>query len=362
MKTLSEKQKQRVKGKTVKKELNIYKIATEAGVSPATVSRVLTNNARVSEEKRKKVEEVIRKYDYRPNALARGLTNTKTKLIGIMTSDLINPFYSQMVTQCVKAINKSSYDPVVFDAMGQHDLEVKYLHKLFDLRVDAILLMGGKSDQLVTDPEYADLINRIAENIPVITTGKVDGGLCYEISIDELGGVTQAMEHLLEQGHRKIALIGGKSDIRSTFDKRMRYRSMLRTYGIAYEDAYVMESSYDIESGYQCMKKLLEETEGETRPTAVMAINDFSAIGVLRCIKEKGLRIPEDIALLSFDDTYIAETLYPRLTSVSYDYEQLGEKLVEAAIHLMNSEPVPRVQQVPTRLMVRESTGKSIQA
>ena len=213
----------------------------------------------------------------------------------------------------------------------------------------------------MTDPEYADLINRIAENIPVITTGKVDGGLCYEISNDELGGVTQAMEHLLEQGYRKIALIGGKGDIRSTFDKRMRYRSMLRKYGIAYDDAYVMESSYDIESGYQCMKKLLEETEEEKRPTAVMAINDFSAIGVLRCIKERGLRIPADLALLSFDNTYLSEALYPRLTSISYDYDQMGKMLAETAIQLINNEAVPRVQQIPTRLIVRESTGKIMQ-
>ena len=339
----------------MKKELNIYKIATEAGVSPATVSRVLTNNARVSEEKRKKVEEVIRKYDYRPNALARGLTNTKTKLIGILASDLVNPYYSQLVTQCVKAINESSYDPVVFDAMGQNELEVKYLHKMFDLRVDAILMMSGKSDQLVTDPEYADLINRIAENIPVITTVKVDGGLCYEISIDELGSVTQAMEHLIELGHRDIALIGGKGDIRSTFDKRMRYRSMLRKYGIEYRDHYVMESDYNIESGYQCMKEMLEKT-GAERPTAVMAINDFSAIGVLRCLKENNLRIPEDVALLSFDNTYIADTLYPRMTSVSYEYEELGKALVKAAVSLMNEENVPRVQQIPTKLIIREST------
>ena len=189
----------------------------------------------------------------------------------------------------------------------------------------------------------------------MITTGKVDGGLCYEISIDELGSVTQAMEHLIELGHRDIALIGGKGDIRSTFDKRMRYRSMLRKYGIEYRDHYVMESDYNIESGYQCMKEMLEKT-GAERPTAVMAINDFSAIGVLRCLKENNLRIPEDVALLSFDNTYIADTLYPRMTSVSYEYEELGKALVKAAVSLMNEENVPRVQQIPTKLIIREST------
>ena len=173
-------------------ELNIYKIAQEAGVSPATVSRVMTKNARVSEEKRARVEAVIRKYDYRPNALAQGLIKTKTNVIGVLAADLVNPYYSSMVENCEKEITARGYVPMICGTLSNSELEVEYIQKMFDMRMDAIIIIGGKSDSLVTEPEYADLINRVAESIPVITTGKVEGGECCQVTIDEAEGFFQA--------------------------------------------------------------------------------------------------------------------------------------------------------------------------
>lgn len=339
----------------MKKELNIYTIAKEAGVSPATVSRVMTKSARVSEEKRCRVEEIIQKYDYRPNALAQGLTNTKTGVIGLLASDLVNPFYAQLLTECEHAIDASGYIPMIFATMSSYELEVKYLQKMFDMRVDAIVMMGGRSDKLITDPDYADLINRLTDSVPVITTGKVDGTQCCQVSIDEMGGVDLAMEHLFSLGHRHIALIGGRNHVKSTYDKRMRYRSILRQQEITYRERYVAESDYDIEGGYQCMKRLLDTNR--TMPTAVMAINDFSALGAIRAIKEKGLEIPEDMSLLSFDNTFLVDTVIPKMTSVCYDYENFGKTLVSTAIKRIRGEAVPPVQYIPTRLIVRESTA-----
>lgn len=238
----------------MKKEKNIYTIAKEAGVSPATVSRVMTKNARVSEEKRKKVEEIIQKYDYRPNALAQGLTNARTKIIGILAADMMNPFYAQLVDECVKEIGASGYVPMIFSSQSSYEMEEQYLQKMFDLRVDAIILMGGKSDQLVTDLEYVDLLDRITDTTPIITTGKIEGSLCYQVCIDEMASVDLAMEHLFSLGHRHIALIGGKNHIRSTYDKRMRYRMLLRKNGITYRERYVTDSDYNIEGGYRVWK------------------------------------------------------------------------------------------------------------
>ena len=134
-------------------ELNIYKIAQEAGVSPATVSRVMTKNARVSEEKRARVEAVIRKYEYRPNALAQGLIKTKTNVIGVLAADLVNPYYSSMVENCEKEIIARGYVPMICGTLSNPDLEVEYIQKMFDMRMDAIIVIGGKSDSLVTEPE-----------------------------------------------------------------------------------------------------------------------------------------------------------------------------------------------------------------
>ncbi len=338
-------------------ELNIYTIAKEAGVSPSTVSRVMTRNARVSEEKRRRVEEVIRKYDYRPNALAQGLANPKTKVIGLLSSDLMNPYYAQLLTKCEYEMNLQGYYPMIFSPMNSYELEVKYLQKMFDMRADAIILMGGKSDQLVTDPEYADLINRLAESVPVVTTGKVEGARCWQVAIDEMGGVDLAMEHLFSLGHRHIAMIGGRNHVKSTYDKRMRYKTILRSHGITFRERYLPESDYDIEGGYKCMNRLFDTNR--TMPTAVMTINDFSAVGVMRSVKERGLRIPEDMAVVSFDNTFLVDTVMPRLTSVCYDYDLLGKTLVDTAVRLINGEEVPAVQRIPSRLVVRNSTVKT---
>lgn len=339
-----------------KSELNIYTIAKEAGVSPSTVSRVMTQNARVSEEKRRRVEEVIRKYDYRPNALAQGLASPKTKVIGLLSSDLMNPYYAELLTKCEQEINRRGYYPMIFSPMNSYELEVRYLQKMFDMRVDAIIMMGGKSDQLVTDPEFADLINRLAESVPVITTGKVEGARCWQVSIDEMSGVDLAMDHLFSLGHRHIAMIGGRNHVKSTYDKRMRYKSILRSHGITFRERYVPESDYDIEGGYECMNRLFDTNR--TIPTAVMAINDFSAVGVMRSVKERGLKIPEDMAIVSFDNTFIVDTVLPRLTSISYDYDRFGKTLVDTAVRLIQAEDVPMIQQIPSKLVVRNSTVK----
>ena len=214
--------------------------------------------------------------------------------------------------------------------------------------------MGGKSDQLVTDLEYVDLLDRITDTTPIITTGKIEGSLCYQVCIDEMASVDLAMEHLFSLGHRHIALIGGKNHIRSTYDKRMRYRMLLRKNGITYRERYVTDSDYNIEGGYQCMEKLFQENR--TMPTAVIAINDFSAIGILRCIEEHHLSVPQDISLVSFDGTFLSDIVNPKLTSVCYDYASFGKMLAASAVKLLSGEEIPKIQQCVSRLIVREST------
>lgn len=340
----------------MKDEVNIYQIAREADVSPATVSRVMTGSARVSDEKKRRVQEIIRKYDYRPNALAQGLTTTRTRNVGIVAADIENPYYTRIITRISRELEAEGYNAVIYDAMNRYDLEVKCLQRMVDTRADALILMGGKSDEQQTDPDYADLINRISDNIPIVTTGKVDGARVYQVCIDEMSGVDLAMEHLFSRGHRHIALIGGHGSVRSTFEKRTRYRSVLKARGITYRERYIMDSDYDIAGGYKCMNELFHSNIGRTMPTAVMAINDFSAVGVEHAIRERGLRIPEDIAVLSFDNTFIAESIMPRLTAVGYAYDDFGQKLAATAVALAGDKEVPAYQLIPSKLFVREST------
>lgn len=339
-----------------KERANIYTIAKEAGVSAATVSRVLTNKARVSEEKRERVQAVIQKYGYTPNALAQGLSNAKTHTIGLMIADISSPFYTAVATECEKEADKSGYLMLMLTSLGNAELEKKQLMKLYEQQVDAIIVVGGLIDHMTIDEEYVEQLNHILESTPIIATGRPAGVRNCKVCLDEGGSMDLAMEYLFGLGHRKIATIGGSKEARSTLEKRMRYRTMLRQRGILYREDYVFESTdYSNQTGYKCMRELLKNPD---RPTAVVAINDFTAAGVLRAIHDAGLRVPQDISVTAFDNTYLSEALTPMLTSIGADYTDFAKHLVDAAIRASEEGICPNDYIVPVGLSVRDSCSR----
>lgn len=341
--------------KTAGKSITIYDIAKEAGVSPATVSRVLTNSARVRPEKKRKIEELIGKYNFTPNAMARGLSDTRSRVIGIITADVRNPFYSEVFVACELAARRLGYTVLLCNSLGETRLESQQLEKLQEQRVDAVIQMGGRVDDLVSDLEYVELVNALPERIPMVINGKLDGTQCYQVRIDARSSMDLLMEHLIGLGHREIALVGGRRDVLSTFEKIQRYKQLLMQNQIAFRPELVHETGlYNDAGSYEEMNRMLEEG---IVPTAVIAINDFSAAGIARSLTEHGYRIPEDISLVSYDNTYIAEMLRPRLTSIDYDYANMGQRMVETAIGALEGRDLPRLQMLAPTLIVRESSG-----
>lgn len=339
-----------------KENISIYTIAKEAGVSPATVSRVVTNNAKVSDEKKRKVQEIINKYDFKPNALARGLSNTKSRIIGLLVADIRNPFYATMAVECEKAAYEQDYMLLLCNSLLQD--EIRDIKKMFEHRVDAIIQIGGKVDDVISDENYVENLNQIADSIPILITGKLDGADCCQINIDEGQSMEILMEYLVNNGHEKIALIGGRKDVKSTYDKRLRYKQLLRRHGIPFIEEYIVDSPYNVEGGYDSMNKFIQEID--SMPTAVIAINDITAAGIMQSIREHGMSIPDDISLASFDNTYIAETSLPKLTSVGYDYQQFGKSLISSAISMIQKQEVARVQLIKSELVIRDSCKRII--
>ena len=334
--------------------ISIYTIAREAGVSPATVSRVLNGSAKVSEEKRIRVQSLIEKYSFTPNALARGLSNVETKVIGLMVSDIRNPFYATLVVECEKAANERGYLMMLCNSLGSNEMELYYLEKFNSQHVDAVIQIGGKVDELISDTGYVEHVNKIASSMPVLINGKLDGADCYQVNIDEGQAMELLISFLIRNGHRDIALLGGRDNVKSTVDKRLRYRQMLWKYGIPVNEEYIIDGdSYDIESGSEAMRQFIREDH--PMPTVIIAINDFTAVGVVRTLREAGYQIPEDISVVSFDNTYIAETCMPRLTCVGYDYRMFGHLLIDTAVRAIRKEEPPRVQMVKSRLVIRDS-------
>ncbi len=296
------------------KAITIYDIAKEAGVSASTVSRVLTNSANVRSDKRERVQNLINKYNFKPNALARGLADTKSKVIGILAADIRNPYYSELVVSCEQAARAAGYTVLVSNFLGESEQEERQLEKLLEQRVDAIIQLGGRVDDLVSNIEYVELVNQAMATTPVIVTGKLDGTKSRMVRIDSMKALDLLMEHLLSLGHRKIAMVGGVLKVLSTYEKFLRYKQILKENGISYDPDLVPEGgSYDVKNGYELMNRVFDKGN---IPTAIISINDFTAAGVMRSIVEHGYRIPQDISLVSYDNTYMTELLIPKLTSV----------------------------------------------
>lgn len=337
------------------KSITIYDIAKEAGVSASTVSRVLTNSANVRSEKREKVLKLIEKYNFKPNALAKGLADTKSRTIGILAADIRNPYYATLFIACERAARAANYTVVLCNSLGVTETEKELLAKLQEQRVDAIIQLGGRIDDLVSDEEYVELVNQVMTTTPVVVSGKLDGTGCNAVRIDSMQSMELLMEHLINLGHERIALIGGRKDVLATFEKMQRYKLILKENHISFDEELVADDTgYEFASGYQAMNEMLEKN---INMTAVIAINDFSAMGIMKSIQEHGLRVPEDISVVSYDNTYMAEMCTPRLTSIDYNYDEFGRKLVDTAISLVEGRKVGRLRMVTPTLVVRESSG-----
>lgn len=338
----------------LQKQITIYDIASEAGVSPSTVSRVITKRTGVSAEKREVIEHLIRKYKFRPNAMARSLSDTKTKILGLLVADIRNPYYASLSVECEKAANKHGYTVMLCNALNDNELEDSNLEKFYEQRVEAIIQVGCRVDDLVSDPSYVAHVNRISRTIPFVITGKLDGVNCYHVNIDDEKGMKIIFDYLISLGHEKIAFIGGEKRVKSTNDKRQHYIYLMGRNGLAFRTDYIQEGDYSEKEGYNCMMRLLDL---DIVPTAVIAINDFAAAGALKAAAEKKICIPNDISLISFDNTYLSEILTPKLTSIDYDYEIFGETLVDIAINAIQKKAIERDYLITPKLVIRESCG-----
>lgn len=337
------------------KAITIYDIAKEAGVSAATVSRVLTNSARVRPEKKKRVLELVEKYNFKPNALAKGLSDTRSKVIGIMTADIRNPYYAELVVACEQAAREAGYTVLLCNTLSETQREEEVLQMLRVQQAEAIIQMGGRVDDLVSNVEYVELVNQIMATTPMVITGKLDGTQCHMVRIDSMEAMDLLMDHLLSLGHRRIALVGGDMGVLSTYEKFLRYKQILKENGIPFDPALVSdEGSYNERSGYMLMNRMFDRG---VLPTAVIAVNDSAAAGVMRSVAEHGYRIPQDISLVSYDNTYISEISIPKLTSIDYNYAEFGKALVETSIMAIEGKEDGYLKTVTPKLVVRESSG-----
>lgn len=340
------------------KPITIYDIAREAEVSPATVSRVLTNSANVRKDKKERVEALIEKYHFKPNALAKGLSDTRSKTIGMIAADIRNPYYAELYVLCEEEAKKRGYTMLVCNSFGNIEFEKQQFDMLLQHQVAAIIHLGGAVDDVKPKAKYVSKLKQVLQTTPVVIGGMKSVEKAHYVTIDAQKATELLMEHLLSLGHRRIAILGGNRSVNSTCVKYRTYQNILEKYGIGFRPEYIIDGKYNYFSGYDGMNRMFDEGN---IPTAVIAINDFSAAGVIRSIVEHGCKVPGDISVVSYDNTYLSDIVLPKFTSIDYNYDSYGKILVETAIAAANGEEIQKeingVQVIEPVLVVKESSG-----
>ncbi|MCR5426416.1 MAG: LacI family transcriptional regulator [Lachnospiraceae bacterium] len=344
-----------------KQNITIYEIAKEAGVSPSTVSRVLTGSARVRQDKKEAVEALIEKYNFKPNAIARSLSTPRQQVIGLIAADVRNEFYANLYVACEMAAARRGYMLMLYNSLGQLDYEKNILGMLLEQRVAGVIHLGGAADDMETDAEYVKLLNERPDGIPYVTTGKFDGVKeCYRVQVDAKAAVDLLAEHLKENGYRRIALLGGRYDVLSTHTKYDQFVKRAQEIGFATGKEYLDNwGDYSPQLGEETMDALFERLEKAKKPLpeAIIAINDGTAVGVLRSIRHHGYRVPEDIAVVGYDNVCVSEFVEPKLTTIDYDYDAFGRKLVDTVIRAVEGKKkIPSLQLLKPDIIVRESS------
>ena len=333
-------------------KVNIKTVAQKAGVSTATVSRVIRGYPGVREGTRKKVLKVITELNYEINAVARSLRQKKTNTIGVIVGNVLSQLYSIIAKSVEDTANKSGYNVILCNGGDDPEKELKYLKVLKSNRVDGIILTPtGKN------AEYVNWMIESGTKV-VLLDRLIDGVDCDSVLVDNENGAYNAVKHLTNQGYRKIAIINGYAD-RTTGRGRLNgYLKALREAGIQKDDTLIKIGNFKKRSGINLARELLESTN---RPEALFVANLDMTLGALITIKKMGLQIPDDIGVVGFDDPEWAIILDPPITTVSQPVYSLGSTAAEMLIKgiegketSMNNKPL--IITLNTNLIIRNSS------
>jgi LacI family transcriptional regulator len=322
-------------------------VAERAGVSLSTVSRILNGSATVSETKRRAVDKAVAELGFVPNPMARGLAGGRTFSVGVVTQSIDSPFYGVALRGIEEELAQASYSPLFVSGHWNADEESRCIDMLRARRVDGIIVLTGRLSNAV--------LNRCARDLPVVATGRSVKAASnfYSLYFDNVAGGRLATEHLLALGHRRIAFIAGNADHPDANERLHGYRTALETAGIAFDPALVTMGMFHEESGRMAMEELLDRG----RPfTALFAANDQMALGACLALNQRGIRIPQDISLIGFDDLIASRYSMPPLTTIHHPAYELGQLAAHAMLSLLRGEkpnlPVPQPY-----VVIRESTA-----
>ncbi|MDF7661188.1 ribose operon transcriptional repressor RbsR [Erwiniaceae bacterium L1_54_6] len=303
-------------------------VARLAGVSTSTVSHVINNNRFVSEQVREKVEHAIRTLNYAPSALARSLKINQTRTIGMLLTASSNPFYSEVVRGVENSCYERGYSLILCNTEGDEERMNRSLETLLQKRVDGLLIMCTE-----THLPSADILNRYPSIPMVMMDWAPFEGRGDIIQDNALLGGELATQHLIDRGYRRIACIAGPQDKTPARLRLDGFHKAMSSSGLPVLPGYVVDSDFEFQGGFNAMNQLLTL---DPLPEAVFTSNDAMAVGVYHALFQAGLRVPQDIAVMGYDNIELSRYLTPPLSTIHQPKDELGELAIDTLIHRMS--------------------------
>jgi LacI family transcriptional regulator len=326
--------------------VTLEEIARAAGVSPSTVSRILNGTARVVPAKQKAVEQAIARFNYRPNVLARSLASGKTDTIGVLTQTVSSPFYAEWLRGIEDGLSETGFTALFVSSRWSVKDEMSRLEQFIARRVDGMILLHAQLDE-------ASLID-YSRRAPLLVLGRSlqNSATLASLPLDNVQGARDATQHLIGQGHRKIAFISGPSNHEDAIERLDGYRMALEEAGIGFDAELVEQGDYLETGGVAAMERLFARGPSFS---AVFCANDQTAYGARLTIFRHGLRVPEDISLVGFDDLPTSLYMTPPLTTVRQPTYEIGRLAAQGIVQMIRKQPIA-LNPIPLTLVTRETT------
>jgi DNA-binding LacI/PurR family transcriptional regulator len=331
--------------------MNIKQIASAAGVSVATVSRVLNHPENVAPKTREKIQQIIEQEEYKPNWFAQGLNFNRTKTIGLVIPHILNSMYMEIAKGIEDVALQKGYTTFMCNTEKKHDVEVEYVEQLLRRRVDGIILMFSSMEE----KELKEIED---SGVPIVLIGdNKDSDGFNVVKADCNLGAENILKQLIDVGHESIAILYGNDPEQESKIMLYAYKKTLSESGYAINNKYMKAVDNTIEGGYLGAKKMI----AENGPRAIFATSDEIAYGVMEAIKDAGLRIPEDVAVAGFGNSRMSNLVEPKLTTVELPFHKMGIYGARLLFDLIEDDnkgnDSPRQIMLQTKLRIRKSCG-----
>jgi len=335
-----------------KGQITIKDIARELGISPSTVSRALKNHPDISKKTKEAVHELAKKYHYKPNAVALSLRSSKTHMIGVIIPNIVHYFFSSVISGIEHVCNDAGYNVMICQSDENEEREITSLQTLTSSRVDGVL--ASVSKDTIDFTHYKELIEN---NVPLVFFDRAVKELPTDkVIIDDIKGAFIATEHLIQEGCKKIIHLSAPMNLLIGQRRKEGYIKALQQYGIPVDESLIIKC----DSRDEALAIIPKLFESGLKPDGVFAVNDLTATGALKAIKNQGYNVPNDIKVVGFSDGFVATVTDPTLTTIDQHGFEMGKQAAQLLLDRINEtidnySPVTKV--IPTNLIKRESTG-----